>query len=414
MARRHPELAVVLGDDHVATLRSTRDGLQLAYLPETVSRLGVGGVCLSMALPVTGRRITGASVEWWAEGLLPEGEARTVLEDRFGVRRGDTFGLLAEVGRDCAGAVTFVRDGDDGREPSLDPLSDDDLERRIADLPQHPLGASDDTPVSLAGLQHKLLLVRTEQGWARPLHGRPSTHILKPDPFERPGLISAEALVMTAARLAGIDVAAVELVHIGDRDVLVVERFDRRTEGDRVVRVHQEDGCQALGIDPGRDHRYERPHHRDSPSYGRLARLLLDHAIDPRAEQSKLARAMVLHIASGNTDAHARNHGFLLERGTAGFAPVYDAAPTIEFSTTWRCALTVFGQDRLESVTGRHLALEARSWTPLRDDGPEAVAETLGRLADAFGAAAALIPQVDDALVARMCERTARLAGSLG
>ena len=410
MATNTPELAVLLGDAHVATLHRTRGGLELAYLPSTVSRLGVGGVCLSLSLRVAAKPVKGAPVDRWVEGLLPEGEARTVLEDRFGVRRGDTFGLLAKIGRDCAGAVCFLDDPDSAREPALDPISDEELAQHIADLPQHPLGADDDVPVSLAGLQHKLLLVRTDSGWARPLHGQPSSHILKPDSFEHPGLIAAEALVMTAAKIAGLDVAEVALESIGGRDVLVVQRFDRRVVDDRLLRVHQEDGCQALGIDPARDHKYERAGHVDNPSYGRFAQLLLDHAIEPLREQAKLAQVMVLHIAAGNTDAHARNHGFLLHDGIARFAPIYDASPTIEFSNARRCALRVCGQDLLEQVTVNHLMLETRSWSPLRDHGREIVMQTGERLASAFEEASSVVPQVPRAIVERMYARAARLS----
>jgi serine/threonine-protein kinase HipA len=262
----------------------------------------------------------------------------------------------------------------------------------------------------LAGLQRKLLLVRTDSGWARPLHGQPSSHILKPDPFEHPGLIAAEALVMTAAKIAGLDVADVVLEHIGGRDVLVVQRFDRRVVDGRLLRVHQEDGCQALGIDPARDHKYERANHLDNPSYGRFAQLLLDHAVDPLREQAKLAQAMVLHIAAGNTDAHARNHGFLLDEGIATFAPIYDASPAIEFSNTRRCALRVSGQDLLEQVTANHLMLEARSWSPLREDGREIVTQTAERLRSAFEEASQVVPQVPRPIVERMRERAALLA----
>ncbi len=405
-----PELQVLLGDVHVATLRRTRIGLELAYLPSTVSRLGVGGVCLSLSLRVTAKPIKGPPVEKWVEGLLPEGEARTVLEDRFGVRRGDMFGLLAKIGRDCAGAVCFLDDPDTARPAALGPISDEQLAQQIADLPLHPLGADDEVPVSLAGLQHKLLLVRTDSGWARPMHGQPSSHILKPDPFEHPGLIAAEALVMTAAKIAGLDVAEVALERIGGRDVLVVQRFDRRVVDGRLLRVHQEDGCQALGIDPTRDHKYERAGHVDNPAYGRFAHLLLDHAVDPVREQAKLAQSMVLHIAAGNTDAHARNHGFLLDNGTARFAPIYDASPTIEFSNTRRCALRVCGQDLLEQVTANHLMLEARSWSPLRDDGREIVVQTAQRLTSAFEEASHIVPQVPRSIVERMCARAARLS----
>jgi serine/threonine-protein kinase HipA len=403
-------LEVLLNHEHVATLTKSRFGLVLSYTDSAVSAYGLGGVCLSMALLVTKKKLHGDTVHWWVEALLPEGEARTLLEDRFGVQRGDTFGLLKFVGRDCAGAVSFHTDAFIETPAELTPVSQARLEWMISELPTYPLGADEEVPVSLAGLQSKLLLVRTETGWARPANGHPSTHILKPDPFQRPGLIAAEALTMTAAKLAGLDVADVELQHIGGRDVLVVRRFDRRDSPKGPVRIHQEDGGQALGLDPSHDFKYERAGHRVNPSYGKLASLLLDHAADPLQEQVKLAQTMVLHIASGNTDAHVRNHGFLLERGVARLAPIYDAAPTIEFSNTTRCALNISGQDVLDRVTRVHLQLEARSWTPLRDRAQELVVETASALARAFAEAAAVVPGVSAKIVERMQQRALRLA----
>lgn len=403
-------LEVFLNHDHVATLTKATKGLTLSYSASAVTSYGLGGVCLSMALPVTAKKLSGDAVLWWVEALLPEGEARTLVEDRFGVKRGDTFGLLKQIGRDCAGAVSFHQESYVEPSSDLEPVSDSRLEGLIAELPTYPLGIDEEVPVSLAGLQSKLLLVHTETGWAKPANGHPSTHILKPDPFQHPGLIAAEALTMTAARLAGLDVADVELQRIANRDVLVVRRFDRRETPTGVERIHQEDGGQALGLDPSRDFKYERATHRVNPSYGKLAALLLDHAADPLEEQTKLAQAMVLHIAAGNTDAHVRNHGFLLDRGVARLAPIYDAAPTIDFSNTTRCALNISGQDVLERVTRAHLQLEARSWTPLRSRAEELVVETAARLAEAFGEAATAVPGVDEAIIARMQQRARLLA----
>jgi serine/threonine-protein kinase HipA len=406
-------LDVWVNDSCVAVLeRSRRGDLALTYSKDSVARFGTNGLCLSMALPVRTKAHLGRQVEWWTEGLLPEGEARTVIEDLCTVRRGDTFALLHAIGKDCAGAVSF-HPLDEPPLPAIPDtsVSDDELHRLVADLPMHPLGVDVDVPVSLAGLQAKLLMVRTADGWARPSRARPSTHILKPDPFERPGLIAAEALTMTAAKLAGFDVADITLDAIGGRDVLIVSRFDRLLGDDGVVRrVHQEDGCQALGINPVRDLKYQRQR-RSLPSYEALAGLLLDHAVDPVAEQAKLAQSMVLTVAAGNTDGHARNHSFLIADGVVRLSPIYDAAPTIEFSGSRRMGLWVCGQELLEHVTSHHLRLEAGSWTPLRQDAADLVADAARRLVDAFGEAATAFPQVPAEIVERMQQRAARLVG---
>ncbi|MGI8535827.1 MAG: HipA domain-containing protein [Mycobacteriales bacterium] len=265
-------LHVLLHGQVVAQLRAA-PVMELRYTPEIVSALGVGALCLSAALPVaakpyrdnkTGTPKPRRAVEFWAEGLLPEGETRTTLERRFEIRRGDTIGLLAAIGADCAGAVSFVTDTDTGsgtdlRRPASgvpQTLTEQQLSEAVEALPSVPLGVGDRVRVSLGGMQAKLLLVRTERGWAQPIDGQPSTHILKPDPkdLDRPGLVAAEALTLRAAALAGLaaaQVAQVELVTVGGRLAVIVERYDRYRTGDgTVARIHQEDGCQALGLNP--------------------------------------------------------------------------------------------------------------------------------------------------------------------
>jgi serine/threonine-protein kinase HipA len=404
-------LEVWLAGERVATLHQARNGrLHLTYEPEIPARLGIGALCLSAALPVRPTAFVGDQVSWWVEGLLPEGEARTLLEQHFDVRRGDAFGLLRTIGRDCAGAVSFLSTEETPETDSeLHLLDDAAVEDAIAELPRHPLGADFDIPVSLAGLQAKLLLCRTPQGWARPGSGHPSTHILKPDPFEKQGLIAAEAFSHTVARLAGIDVANTELVRLADRDVLIVERFDRRVGADGgIERLHQEDGCQALGIDPTGFGKYQQPS-RKLPTYEGLAKVLGSHAPVPSDEWTRLATAMTLSIAIGNTDAHARNHTFLFRSQTLELSPLYDMAPTVEFARTERTALWVCGQHLLEKVTSQHLTLEAKAWGLPQPDADAVVIRTLEAVLTALPAAADQIPGVPGKLVDRIDQRIKRL-----
>jgi hypothetical protein len=85
------------------------------------------------------------------------------------------------------------------------------MEQAVATLRQHPLGIDQDVRVSLRGLQSKLLLVQVDGGWARPVGGTLSTHILKPDPPEFRGLAASEAFAQRVAALAGLDAAEVRL-----------------------------------------------------------------------------------------------------------------------------------------------------------------------------------------------------------
>ena len=107
------QLAIWLDGHHVADLRTDRrQSLSLAYTDEAVEVYGLGAICLSVALPVTKAPYRHVLKFPWAEGMLPEGETRTVLERLFRVRRGNTFALLESIGRDCAGAVSFLGPGE--------------------------------------------------------------------------------------------------------------------------------------------------------------------------------------------------------------------------------------------------------------------------------------------------------------
>jgi serine/threonine-protein kinase HipA len=408
MARaRQPRLQVLLHGQPVAELRGG-PALELEYAPAVGSELGVGALCLSAALPVAAKPYRDSkpgadrphrSVEFWCEGLLPEGETRTILEHRFRVRRGDTVGLLAAIGADCAGAVSFVTD--DERRPAASTtaeLSEEALAAAVEALPSRPLGVDEDVRASLGGIQAKLLLSRTENGWARPVGGQPSTHILKPDPrdLRRPGLVAAEALTLRAAHLAGVAAAGVELVTVGERLAVIVERYDRyRDEAGAVMRIHQEDGCQAMGIDPTFVGKYQSAPDKP-PSYAELARLLRTHAVDVDAELVRLGQQMTLGWAVGNTDGHARNFSLLLVDGVASLAPAYDVAPTRLFVAGTSSGLWIDGQATLRWITRGHLLREMNQWGLPADTARDVLDTTLHAIADALPRAAdqlgALLP----------------------
>lgn len=426
MARTaRPTLQVLLHGQAVAELRGG-SAMELEYAPDIVAALGVGALCLSAALPVAtkpyrdskpGARPTRRSVEFWCEGLLPEGESRTLLENRFGVRRGDTVGLLAAIGADCAGAVSFLTD-DPSRPPArgiAQPLGDEQLAAAVEALPSQPLGVDENVRASLGGLQAKLLLTKTETGWARPVSGQPSTHILKPDPrdLRRPGLVAAEALTLRAAHLAGIDAAHVELVTIGERLAIIVERYDRyRDASGAIARVHQEDGCQAMGIDPTFAAKYQSS--ADTPpSYADLARLLRTHARDVDAELVRLGQQMTLSWVVGNTDGHARNFSLLLTDGVVSVAPAYDVAPTHLFVSGSTSGLWIDEQAQLRWITRGHLVREMSAWGLPPHTARDVLETTLAALTEAVPQAAEQLGALlDPTIVEGTREHLARMAAS--
>jgi serine/threonine-protein kinase HipA len=393
-------LEVWLGGRVVADLTvNRRQVARLRYREDYVAEHGEGALGLSVPLPVSSRPFRGDLVDRWIESLLPEGETRTTLEQYFRVRRGDGFALIAALGRDCAGAVAILPPGEDlvADVSVLAPLTPAEVAKAVAGLRQHPLGVDQDVRVSLGGLQSKLLLVQVDSGWARPVGGTPSTHILKPDPPEFPGLVASEAFAQRVAALAGLDAAEVRLEAFGGRLVLVVTRFDRELRSGRLIRRHQEDGCQALGTNPSGPAKYQAAD--ELVSYQRLASVLAAHAKDQADQLRRLGAMVTFTVAIGNTDAHLRNHSFMHGTGTLSLAPVYDAAPAAQFAGTRDLALWVGGQAMLVAVTRGHIVRELASWGMETDEATAVVDSTLQHTADALSKAAAATPEVSRSVI---------------
>jgi serine/threonine-protein kinase HipA len=215
--------------------------------------------------------------------------------------------------------------------PDVQWLTEDEVDDLIAQLPSHPLGIrADDRRVrlSLAGVQRKAVLVRNASGdFGVPLHGMPTTHLLKPDrsDSEYAAIAVNEFFCMRLAARCGFAAARVELEAYAGRPCLIVERFDRDLSQTPVRRRHQEDLCQALGLTP--DFKYQHPGWR-LPSFAGLAELLDAHGTRPGADRLAAADAAVFNYLVGNADAHAKNLSLLHEPGGVQLAPLYDVVST--------------------------------------------------------------------------------------
>ena len=173
---------------------------------------------ISLSLPLGQEEFSPADSRPFFEALLPEGAVREQIASQLKLAASDSFGLLAELGRDCAGALQIAQDRRMSETPSVMWLSDRELDTLIEELPRHPLGMREEDEhlrLSLAGVQNKAVLVRDEQGrFGKPLDGMPSSHILKPElpGGEYPGLASNEYFCMRLAARCGLPAAGVELI----------------------------------------------------------------------------------------------------------------------------------------------------------------------------------------------------------
>jgi serine/threonine-protein kinase HipA len=403
---------------HVVERRTGK--FQLRYTEAALDRWPLGRPLLSVSMPLTPSTHPPRVVGPFLEGLLPEGEARVLLEEEYEVRRGDVVGLLAEIGRDCAGAVVAVPAGQlpPARTETIDPLHSGELARLVRALPERPLGDDAQVRISLAGQQGKLVLTRTPDGaWARPLGGTPSTHILKPADQRYPGAAANEVLCLRLARELGLTDVDSQLLEIDGIPLVVVERYDRQIRASGVERLHQEDTCQALAVNvgPRGAGKYEAG---GGPSFAGVARLLDVHNGDPD-QTGTLAEVATFTVAIGNADAHGKNLSLLLpDNDPLRLAPLYDLMSTVQYPTvagprgsvavSTELAMFVNDTRDIDAVDVGKLEAEVTRWH-FADDGDERIHGLLDRFDQALDDAAVGVVDVSDRLVEQLRGRAARL-----
>ncbi|MGN8188436.1 type II toxin-antitoxin system HipA family toxin [Burkholderia sp. 22088] len=291
---------------------------------------------LSLSLPfgVGEAPLRGERVNHFFDNLLPDSDAiRRRLAARFGTATTEPFDLLAALGRDCIGAVQLL--GEDDAPTGLNridgtPLSDDDVARVLdqASGVATAGGDDDDFRLSLAGAQEKTALLFHDGRWMRPHGATPTTHILKlplglvgNKRADLTASVENEWLCLAILRAFGLSVAQAEIVRFGAHKVLSVARFDRafHRDGGWLLRLPQEDFCQALGVPPHL--KYES---HGGPGVPDLAGLLR-RSETSREDLDTLFAALIVFWMLAAPDGHAKNFSLrLLAGGRFRLTPLYD------------------------------------------------------------------------------------------
>jgi serine/threonine-protein kinase HipA len=340
----HDELVGRLDEDANAALSFTYDA---DYVAQPYAKP------LSQSLPVIAESFDHWQTRPFFSGLLPEGAARERVAKYFGVSERNDFSLLEEIGGECAGAVTLLplEAGPADHAPNYRRLDDTALARLLDELPDRPLLAGEDgVRLSLAGAQDKLPIYRDLEGFALPIGGAPSSHILKPAIERFPGIVENEAFCLSIARAAGLRAASAEIVDIGNHQCLIVERYDRARNDDGTLhRLHQEDFCQALGLPPERKYQAEQ-----GPSIASCFELIRSATRPPGPQLLHFLDAIVLNFLAGNADAHAKNFALLYVNGVV-VSPLYDIVSTAIYpELTPRMAMKIGSKYRHADVMPRH------------------------------------------------------------
>lgn len=335
MARRHHRLNIWMNGSAVGVWLNEPDGSSLAYDKAWIDAPGGRPLSLSLPFRLDNAPYRGAVVHDFFDNLLPDSDViRRRLAQHHRADSASPFDLLAVLGRDCVGAVQLlppdeVPTGLDRID--ADPLTDADIALILRSaVSGTPLGHDDrtgDLRLSIAGAQEKTALLRQQGLWFRPRGSTPTTHILKL-PLGLVGAMRAdmhesvenEWLCAQLAAAYGLAAARCEIAHFEDQKALVVERFDRRfTDTGAIVRLPQEDMCQALGVSPLRKYQAD-----GGPG---ITAIIKDVLSSSQREQDirDFYKTQIFFWLLAATDGHAKNFSIaLLAGGRYRATPLYD------------------------------------------------------------------------------------------
>lgn len=292
---------------------------------------------LSLSMPLRPANLQYADdrVSAFFDNLLPDSrDIRRRIQARFHTSSTNAFDLLAQIGRDCTGAVQLLPP--DAEPKNLQriegrPLSDGEVARLLRTTVSAPALGQQEDPlfrISLAGTQEKTALLRHRNRWHLPLGATPSTHIFKLPlgkvsnfNVDLSTSVENEWLCAQIIRAYGVPMANCEIANFAGQPVLIVERFDRRLAGNGKwwLRLPQEDMCQATGTPP--DKKYEAD---GGPGIRDIMSLLLG-ARDPLADRRLFFKAQILFWILCAPDGHAKNFSVAIgARGEFSLTPLYD------------------------------------------------------------------------------------------
>lgn len=346
------ELPVFYETRHVGVIEDHADGPSFLYDPAWLQTRGA--FPLSILMPLSPRRTPPAVFAPWAANLLPEAAQLRAVGRKLGAAPEDTIAILAEIGRDTAGALSVGKPGSaspGGWVPIPDAAA---LERIIAELPSKPfLVGEDGVSMSLAGVQNKIGVAIDAKGRiCIPHDGAPSTYILKPDSESLFGGVQNEALCLTLARECGLNAARVTTGKAGQRTYLLVTRYDRIEQSGRWRRLHQEDFCQALGKPPSAKYEANRTGIK-GPTAAEMFALTRNAMRAP--DVINLLDYVIFNILVCNTDAHAKNYSLMISGRGFSLAPLYDVMCAAAWNNITRnLAQKIAGKNRGEHLKRRH------------------------------------------------------------
>ena len=323
-------LNAYLNDQRVGTLSEGDDLWSFAYDPAWAKAPGsfdlAPGLDRTTLLHHDGA--TQRPVQWYFDNLLPEESLREALLKDAGLKGDDAFALLQYLGAESAGSLVLLPPGIAAKpKGQLKELADAALSQRIRNLPRQSLSSGAPKQMSVAGAQHKLLVVLRDGKLYEPVGGEPSTHILKPDHLsdDYPSSVINEYAMLRLAAQLGLGAPTVHRMYVPE-PVYIIERFDRfQNDVGATQRRHVVDACQLLGK--------SRNFKNSSASLQTIAACIALCRNRAVARQ-RLYLWLIFNVLTGNDDNHLKNISFMASGEGIEVSPAYDMLCTAVYRTT--------------------------------------------------------------------------------
>lgn len=298
------------------------------YDPELPLRAGVLPLPAGLSMPSS---LRDAAPDAWGR--------RVIVNRRFGdkgaaidVGQLDELTYLIESGSDRIGVLDFQHSETEyrPRQARAAPLEElmTAAERVEAGVPITPeLDQALFHGSSIGGARPKAIIEEPDARYIAKFSSRTDIY----------NVVKAEFVAMRLAALAGLDVAPVRLIGAAGRDVLLIERFDRRRAANGWHRRAMVSALTIFGLDELMA-RYA--------SYQDLAEIIRHRFTAPRATLHELFGRLVFNILCGNTDDHARNHAAFWDGAALTLTPAYDICPQGRTGNEATQAMLIAGNDR--------------------------------------------------------------------
>ena len=307
---------------------------------------------VSLSLPCRKEKFAPAVSTAFFENLLPESNTRTILAFRRRFDKKDTYAFLESFGEDCAGALSIIPEDQEpdftpGRYENITQELIEALDKMLLDPGKYKLYPEmKHAKLSLAGAQDKLpVYIKGTQFYLPKNSGSATTHIIKPINAGFTDIPRNEAFCMELAQRSGFSIPNSKIMKIGGHELFVVDRYDRKEVNKEIVRIHQEDFCQAMGYPAERKYQ-----ETGGPGFVEC-RELIDEYLSNQGVLNRLLfiRMMVFNYIIGNHDAHGKNFSILHNNGFE-LAPFYDLVSTQVYPLDNKFAMAIGRTFRLDRI----------------------------------------------------------------